>query len=73
MTRWPICPLCQEETVSLDGHGLCQKISITHQAVRNPEDYPADEHPELWELILSGRPVFGTRFAVPSVELRAAA
>ena len=58
MTAWPICPLCQTETSHLDEHGLCQRISITHDAVRHPDEYPVEHHPELWALILSGRPVF---------------
>ncbi len=55
---WPICILCHTECSSIDSFGLCPRISITHDAVRHPEEYPRDKHPELWELILSGRPVF---------------
>lgn len=55
---WPICALCQTETAQLDRFGLCQRVSITHDAVRHPDEYPADQHPELWALILSGNPVF---------------
>lgn len=58
MTDWPVCPLCQVETARLDQHGLCPRVSPTHAAVRSPDDWPAESHPALWALILSGRPVF---------------
>lgn len=40
MTRWPTCPLCQEPTSYLDEWGICQRVSITHQAIRHPEEFP---------------------------------
>lgn len=58
MTEWPLCTLCQTETSRLDEYGLCPRVSMTHDAVRRPDEWPADRHPELWELITSGRPVF---------------
>lgn len=58
MTEWPLCTLCHTETARLDEHGLCPRISMTHDAVRRPDEWPADQHPELWALITSGKPVF---------------
>ncbi len=58
MKQWPICPLCQTATGSLDEWGICQRVSITHAAIRHPDRYPLERHREVWELIASGRPVF---------------
>lgn len=55
---WPICPLCQIETEYLDEFGICKRISLTHQAIRNPADYTSERYGELWEVIKSGQPVF---------------
>ncbi len=48
----------KSETEYLDGWGICKRVSITHAAVRTPDQYPLEQHRELWELIASGNPVF---------------
>lgn len=54
----PVCVLCHVETLTVDRWGLCARISITHDAVRRPDLYPAERFPDLWEVITSGSPVF---------------
>jgi len=43
------CLLC--DLPARDDHGLCIRVSRTHDLIRNPENYPREHHSELWDAV----------------------